>query len=373
MVNIKVLLLKDLYPGQIKILESEVKDFDLQKINQVSPNLLSPAERFLIHLGRYFELTQIIFNSEFHQRTWEKKFFPEKPKSIDKIVQKVKPLTKVGFFSSPDLYRIIAKQILFYKPDIVLNTGAEVVDPSFFKLMKSFVNFKAVGYHGATPLSIDISTYDFFFSPFLPNVMKARRYGVMAEFIPFGVDKEEVLSVLNELKDEKNKRYDIVFSGSLHRVHMSRKILMEMIADEFGDRFHLFTQSDYALTPSLEKVYRGKVFGRENLRTLALSKIAINHHGDILPWAHNFRLYEATAVGALLITDDLPGLRDLFRVGKEVIAYSNHRECVELIRKYLLHDDEREEIAKAGQNRTLREHTYHNRLEKLVSCLTNIL
>jgi hypothetical protein len=38
-------------------------------------------------------------------------------------------------------------------------------------------------------------------------------------------------------------------------------------------------------------------------RVLECSKIVINHHGDVAPWANNLRLFEATGTGALLLTD----------------------------------------------------------------------
>lgn len=361
--KLKVLLLRGTHPDQIKILESEVKDFDIELLEQVFLKISSPTEKYFLHLKKYFDFVQIIYNSEFHQKMWEKKYLPENSKSIEKKIYKIKPVSNIGFYSSYDFYRILYKQIIFYKPDVIINLDASVTNPDFFRTLKKEFNFKLVGYHGATPISMDLSVYDFFFSPFMPIVIKAKQYGVKSELIPFGIDRKEIENILRETGEEK--KYDIVFSGSLHRAHMSRKILLEKISEEFRDRFHLFTQSDYALTPKLEKVYRGKVFGTDNIKTLALSKIVINHHGDILPWAHNMRLYEATAVGSLLVTDKLPGLKDLFKIGIEVIAYSTFEECIELIKKYLENDEEREKIAKAGQKRTLEEHRYENRLQKL--------
>ena len=61
------------------------------------------------------------------------------------------------------------------------------------------------------------------------------------------------------------------------------------------------------------------------------------------------RLYEATGVGSLLITDQKDNLGELFEVGKEVVAYSSIEEAAELIRYYLDHPDEASEIARAGQ------------------------
>jgi spore maturation protein CgeB len=63
----------------------------------------------------------------------------------------------------------------------------------------------------------------------------------------------------------------------------------------------------------------------------------------------------------------------MFEPGKEVVAYRSPEECVELVKYYLEHDKEREAIARAGQERTLREHTYYHRMQELVEIVGRYL
>jgi len=100
---------------------------------------------------------------------------------------------------------------------------------------------------------------------------------------------------------------------------------------------------------------------------LNCSRITLNHHGDVLPYANNMRLFEATGVGTLLLTDWKENLGEMFAPGKEVVTYRTPEECAELIRYYLAHDAERQAIARAGQARTLREHTYEQRTKELIA------
>jgi len=104
-------------------------------------------------------------------------------------------------------------------------------------------------------------------------------------------------------------------------------------------------------------------------QVLRNSLLTLNHHGNIPPCANNMRLFEATGVGTLLITDWKENLHEMFDLGKEVIAYRTPEECAELIQYYLEHEDEREQIARAGQQRTLREHTYYQRVQELVDII----
>ena len=109
-------------------------------------------------------------------------------------------------------------------------------------------------------------------------------------------------------------------------------------------------------------------------RALARSRITLNRHINVAENnANNMRLYEATGVGAMLLTDRKDNLQDLFEIGREVVAYSSKEEAAELVRYYLEHPQEAEQIAKAGQARTLREHTYAHRMQELVPILNRYL
>ena len=83
----------------------------------------------------------------------------------------------------------------------------------------------------------------------------------------------------------------------------------------------------------------------------------------------NMRMFEATACGALLITQKVPYLDELFEADKEIIIYSTMRELIDKIDYYLEHDKEREKIARAGQRRTLRDHTYKNRVKDIIKII----
>jgi len=116
--------------------------------------------------------------------------------------------------------------------------------------------------------------------------------------------------------------------------------------------------------------HHGEVWGLDMYRALARSKVTLNRHINVAENnANNMRLYEATGVGSLLITDRKDNLGEIFEIGKEVVAYSTPEEAAELIRYYLDHPEEAATIAKAGQARTLREHTYRHRMEELVPIL----
>lgn len=116
----------------------------------------------------------------------------------------------------------------------------------------------------------------------------------------------------------------------------------------------------------------GPVWGTQTAQILRDSKVVVNIHGSHSgPFAANLRLYETTGVGSFLVTDNKANLHEILEPDTEVVAYRNPEECARLIRYYLDHDEEREEIASAGQRRTLHDHTYDKRMIRLLELLDN--
>jgi hypothetical protein len=112
--------------------------------------------------------------------------------------------------------------------------------------------------------------------------------------------------------------------------------------------------------------FHAPVFGVEFCRVLARSRVALNSHIDCASgFAANMRLFEATGLGACLLTDAKSNLGAFFELDREVVAYDSPDECIEKARWLLEHDAERESIARAGRARTMRDHTYARRAERL--------
>ena len=104
------------------------------------------------------------------------------------------------------------------------------------------------------------------------------------------------------------------------------------------------------------------------------SRVVFNNHIDISPAsASNMRLFEATGVGACLITDWRANLPELFELEKEVVTYRTAAECAEKVEYLLAHESERCRIAAAGQRRTLRDHAFENRAARIDEIVRNAL
>jgi hypothetical protein len=100
------------------------------------------------------------------------------------------------------------------------------------------------------------------------------------------------------------------------------------------------------------------------------SKIVVNVGGDYYLQDANLRVFEAMAAGALLITQ-LPSELTLIGFEPDVhfIGYKDEKELLDLVKYYLRNEKERQQIAEAGREKVLKEHTYDTRVETLLSVL----
>jgi hypothetical protein len=122
------------------------------------------------------------------------------------------------------------------------------------------------------------------------------------------------------------------------------------------------TQTQTGVDARVVERARPALFGLDMFRQLRAGRVALNTHIDISTHsASNMRLFEATGVGACLLTDSKENLRELFEPDAEAVAYHDADECVEKVKYLLGRESVRRSIAAAGQCRTLRDHTFASR------------
>ena len=266
-------------------------------------------------------------------------------------------------------YEILAEQVRYYKPDVILNMAMDGINTSFLQEIKRCTRLLVGQIASPLPQGETWSIYDLVISS-LPNLVEYfRRLGVRSEFNRLAFEPTVLRHVQNQ-----ERTFPVSFIGSFTGAHSSRDELLKYLCsnlpiDVWGIGIDRLPQGSPIRTR-----YRGNAWGIDMFRILAASKIVVNHHIDIAQsFANNLRLFEATGTGALLITDSKENLQEMFEPGKEVMAYRDPEECGELIKYYLEHDGEREAIATSGQRRTLESHTYLQRMQDLVRIVHKFL
>ena len=260
--------------------------------------------------------------------------------------------------------RIAAAQVEVFGPDVVY-----LQDLNFFS-REDLDRFRAAGrlivgqIASAAPPAEVLRGFDLITTSFPHYVERFRALGVDSEYLPIAFD-ERVL----ERVPARDRDVDVAFVGGLDpRVHPGGVALLERLAVRLP--LEVWGYGGDELQPPLDERWRGEAWGLDMYAILARARISLNRHIEAAEgFANNMRLFEATGVGSLLVTEAAPNLHELFEPGREVVAFDGEDDVVAKVEHLLANEDERAAIAAAGQARTLREHTYARRIAQLAEIL----
>jgi len=168
---------------------------------------------------------------------------------------------------------------------------------------------------------------------------------------------------------------DIGFIGSLNgEIYSKRREILSKICEFFKDKYKIkFFGSKIKKGESfyeiLNKFHFGKRIYFEDFKKVCIgSKIIVDIGSNTCLeeiGAISQKIFMITGCGGFLILHYIKGIEDFFEIGKEIEVFRSLDELFKKINYYMENKEEREKIAKKGMERTLREHTYKKRIEKI--------
>lgn len=369
----KIIFVDTYYPNFLKFFyeENNTSQWSYKKQrNKLLDCCFGTSDFFSFNLKKLgWQAEDLIVNDENLQRKWARENDVEINDST--IIAKLKSLPYIyRFVGQPDwIQQITLEQVKKNKPDVVYCQNLSILNPNTLVEIEKYCKLLVGQIACPKPPRKYYEKYDLIITSFPHYVKEFRNMGINSEYQKLAFEPR----VLKKI--EKQKRiYDVTFIGSFTPYHKEGTLILEKLAKKTP--IHIWGQGLEFLSPAspLRNNYHGEAWGLDMYRILAQSKIVINRHiSTASNYANNMRLYESTGMGALLITDYKENLNDLFSVGKEVVEYKGIRDLVSKVKYYLIHDKEREKIAKRGQARTLKEHTYLCRMSELVDILQKYL
>ena len=272
------------------------------------------------------------------------------------------------------LHEVVRRQIESYRPDVLYLTDPITFDARFLNWL-SFKPRVVLGWRAAEiPNETDWRGFDLIISNYDVALQQAAARGAKESsyFIP-GFPSW----VPRQLAQEP-KQHDLVFSGQVTADHSRRRRILTDVGKLplQGERplslgYFIGKVGDRNDLPAGIAMYdKGAVWGMGMFRALAGGRIVLNAHIDLSgSQVGNMRLFEGTGVGSFMLTDHQEELNNYFELGREVESYRNLGELTEKINYYLDHDAEREEIARRGQRRCLKDYAMERRAEELAELL----
>lgn len=293
------------------------------------------------------------------------------PAWLQRAVTPFKPLLrplarKVGLSPTLDAQaeNILLAQIEDFRPDLIVNQDTFHVNTGLMRRIRGIGRPILIGQVGIEPSrGEDWQVYDLMMSQLSATVNFFRRLGVRAELNHLAFEP----AILDTLPAAPAADLDVSFVGTVSADHRQRIALLEAVAGRYD--LKLFGSRPQALPASspLHRCFQGEVWGADMYQVLRRSRVTLNSHIDLAGReAGNMRLFEATGVGAFLLTDFKDNLQTLFEPDREVAVWRGIDDCLAGIGRALADNQGRAAIARAGQARTLAQHTYRHRTREIL-------
>lgn len=282
----------------------------------------------------------------------------------------------VPFYENDWQYSIPLAQTKKFCPDIfyigsMFNYYGSFLD-EISRYSKKIVGWIACPY----PSDLSLDRFSLILSSSQDFVETFRKTGTQSELLPATFDP----NVLNYLPCKPTIDIPFSFVGSISPAHTARYNLLTKLVNEtplelwgvgFDELFKAKTLvekiKNLLSKNEILRRHHGEAWGLDAYKVLQRSKITFNSHIDVAgDLCGNMRMYEATGVGTLLLTDFKKNLPDLFVPGKEVVTYSSIDDAIEKVVYYLQNDKEREKIASAGQKRTIFHYNMEKHVEQMI-------
>tara|TARA_Y100001954_G_scaffold234127_1_gene288929 strand:+ start:4729 stop:5889 length:1161 start_codon:yes stop_codon:yes gene_type:complete len=286
------------------------------------------------------------------------------------------------------LKEVLQAQILEFQPDILFAHDNALIDAIFLKRIKSLCpSIRLVmAYDGVAfcdkdkfkEVDLMLTCVSYIKDYYLRN-------GLRSEVFHYGFNKD----VLGRLTSSKKNLYNVSFVGGLNLMsgghHKRLKVLSKLsgISPSYFISSSCLEGHELFRWPQRKRILSGRIreaiqiskvgkrnqgvcYGLEMFQALHDSKIALNVHIDNAKnSAANIRLFEATGVGACLLTDWKENIQDFFEPDYEIVTFKSVDECLDKAKYLLENETERDKIAAAGQKKTLENFTLQKRCDDL--------
>lgn len=261
--------------------------------------------------------------------------------------------------------RIILEQVRAFQPDVIYLQDLGLASEQFLALLRPHARLIAGQIASPLPPQAFLPGLDIIFSSFPHFVADFRSRGKTSYYQPLAFEPR-VLQRLPAME----RTVPLSFVGGISPHHGQGLQILQNVSSMVPIDVWGYGADSLPPDSPLRQRHHGEAWGLDMFSVMRRSAITLNRHIDVAQHnANNMRLFEATGCGALLVTDYKENLQDLFDIGSEIVAYRSPEEAAALIRYYQRHPEEAAAIATAGQERTLRDHTYAKRMEQTAEIL----
>jgi spore maturation protein CgeB len=353
----KICFLTEYYPAYLKYFYSRYPNAALLSHSEQQQELFRDSFDWITALllrvkEMGYEVEIIVANSEPLQQAWARE-------------------NGLKFDPSNWRFTIPIEQVKKIAPDIFWIDSVYKYYGDYLSNLKEYCGYIFAWTATAYPSNLNLSAIDCMLTSHENFAEQFRNKGKKCEIL---LPAFEPL-ILDRISKEDTDSIPLSFVGGLSPQHIYRTKIISRLVEEtelevWGyqrilskNMFKDFSKFTYAINSlmnyrKIKSRHRGEIWGLDMYKILNKSLMTINVEGEVTSdFSGNIRLFEATGSGALLITGNAGNLKNIFLLGQEVETYSSCDELVEKIGYYSAHQQERSQIAKAGQTKALNRHS----------------
>lgn len=276
---------------------------------------------------------------------------------------------------------LLRKEAVKFNPDVLFVFKGLYITPYTIQMIKKrtgtfaihWMNDETENHNFQRYSKKNAHAFDFVFTTAEKYVERYRKMGVKAEYLPFACDPTIHRKVVLTKNETSRLASDLCFIGTYRKER--EQLLLQLVSAKphlnlkiWGGRWFFFR-----VDRRLRSYIQGSpIVGSEMVKAYNASKIVLNLHKK---WDRedgmkaNMRVFETTGCKSFLLTDKAVGMEDLYDLNKELVTYTSVTDLCDLIDYYLSAPEEREEIARRGQERAYKDHTYDHRAKRILDTL----
>lgn len=151
--------------------------------------------------------------------------------------------------------------------------------------------------------------------------------------------------------------------------NIERVCVLNLLAEDHDVYLYTYSEVDETLMPKVHRRPPVQV-GEATSFIYAGTKINLNIALKGIEGGTTQRIMDIMGAGGFVLTNYCEETAELFEEGKEIVMFRTPEELIQKVDYYLEHEEEREQIARAGHEKAMNDYTYEKKIKRLLDWVT---
>lgn len=151
--------------------------------------------------------------------------------------------------------------------------------------------------------------------------------------------------------------------------NIERVCVLNLLAEDHDVYLYTYSEVDETLMPKVHRRPPVQV-GEATSFIYAGTKINLNIALKGIEGGTTQRIMDIMGAGGFVLTNYCEETAELFEEDEEIVMFRTPEELIQKVDYYLEHEEEREQIARAGHEKAMNDYTYEKKIKRLLDWVT---